>query len=95
MRTKDLRSIALAIGLGTALLVSGCGRNNAPCSTDPSQIESARAELRTAQQSVESARTELAQARQQKTELEGQLDRLPDAAELERRLEILKKGSGR
>lgn len=95
MRNKDLRSIAFTIGLGTALLVSGCGRNNAPCSTDPSQIESARAELRTAQQSVESARTELAQARQQKTDLESQLDRLPDAAELERRLEILKKGSGR
>ena len=95
MLTKDLRSMTFVVGLGAALLVSGCSRNNPPCSTDPSQIESARAELRTAQQSVESARTELAQAQQQKSQLESQLDRMPDVAELERRLEILKKGSGR
>lgn len=95
MLTKDLRSIAFLTGLGVALLVSGCARNNPPCSTDPSQVENARAELRTAQQSVESARTELTQAQQQKTQLESQLNALPEAAELERRLEILKKGSGR
>lgn len=95
MRTKDLRNVALLTGLGLALLVSGCARNNQPCSTDPSKVESARAELRTAQQSVESARTELTQAQQQKSQLESQLNALPEVSELERRLHVLKKGSGR
>lgn len=87
--------MAFVIGLGVALAASGCARNNPPCNTDPSEIESARAELRTAEQNVESARAELAEARQQKTRLENQLDGLPDVSELEQRLEILKKGSGR
>ena len=44
---------------------------------------------------LDSARSELAQARQQKTQVENQLDSLPDVAELEARLDVLKKGSGR
>ena len=95
MKTKDLRHVAVAIGLGVAVLASGCSKNNVPCDTDPSQIESARAELATAEKSVTSAKTELAQAREQKTRLQNQLDSLPDPSELEQRLEILKKGSGR
>lgn len=95
MKTKDLRSMAVVVGLGVAVLASGCSKNNAPCNTDPSQIESARAELRTAEQGLDSAKSELAKAREQKATLEKQMAALPDPAELEARLHILKKGSGR
>ena len=87
--------MALIAGTAAVLATPGCARNNEPCNTDPSQIESARTELQSAQQQLDSARSELAQARQQKADLENRLDALPDTSELEARLEVLKKGSGR
>lgn len=95
MKSKALRSMALIAGAAAVLATSGCSPDNEPCNTDPSQIESARTELQSAQRELDSARTELAEARQQKTDLESRIDRLPEVAELEARLETLKKGSGR
>ena len=83
------------VALGALLLAVGCGGKNVPCDTDPSQIEDAQAELQSAQQQVSSAESELASARSQKQDLENQVNSLPDPAELEARLEELKKGSGR
>lgn len=94
MKTKDLRSIAITLGLGAALFVAGCG-SNAPCNTDPAEVEAARAELRAAEQTAESAKAELAQAQQKKAKLENDMAALPDAGELEAELHTLKKGSGR
>jgi len=87
--------MAVVVGLGVALLASGCSKNNAPCDTDPTQIDSARTELQSAEKAVDSAKAELAAAKQQKTKLQNQIDGLPDPADLESRLEVLKKGSGR
>ncbi len=95
LKSKALRSMALIVSTVAIVSTTGCARNNEPCNTDPSQIESARTELQSAEQNLESARTELADARQQKTQLENRIDSLPDVADLEARLEILKKGSGR
>ena len=83
------------VALGALLLAAGCGGKNLPCDTDPSQIEGAKAELQSAEQMVSSAESELASARSQKQNLENQMNGLPDPAELEARLEELKKGSGR
>jgi multidrug resistance efflux pump len=94
LKTKDLRSIATMVGLGVALFAAGCGEN-APCNTDPAQVEAARAELRAAEQQSESATAELAQAEQDKAKLENDMAALPDNGELEAELESLKKGSGR
>ena len=87
--------MALIAASAAVLVTAGCAGKNEPCNTDPSQIESARTELQSAEQELDSARTELAQARQQKTDLENRIDSLPDPAELEARLDVLKKGSGR
>jgi hypothetical protein len=89
------RSLWTGIVLGAGLLAAGCGGKNVPCDTDPSQIEGAKAELQSAQQKASSAESDLAAARTQKQNLENQLKGLPDPAELEARLEELKKGSGR
>lgn len=94
MKSMALRSLAV-LACTTVVLAAGCSANNEPCNTDPSQIESARTELQSAQSELDSARAELAQARQQKTDLENRINALPDTAELEARLETLKKGSGR
>ena len=93
--SKALRSMALIVSSVALVATVGCARNNEPCNTDPSQIESARSELASAESELQSARTELAQAREQKTQLQNRLDSLPEVAELEARLEVLKKGSGR
>jgi hypothetical protein len=76
-------------------LVAGCGGKNVPCDTDPSEIASAQSGLDAAKQKVASAESDLASAKQQKTDLERKLNQLPDPAELESRLDELKKGSGR
>jgi outer membrane murein-binding lipoprotein Lpp len=94
LKTKDLRSIAIMVGLGVALLAAGCGEN-APCNTDPAQIEALRAELAAAEQQAESSAAELAAAQERKAELAAEQESLPDAGDLEARLEVLKKGSGR
>jgi outer membrane murein-binding lipoprotein Lpp len=94
LKTKDLRSIAIVMGLGVTLFAAGCG-SNAPCNTDPAQIEALRAELAAAEQQAESASAELAQAEQQKAQFEKDAAALPDSGELEAQLEVLKKGSGR
>ena len=94
MKTKDMRSIAIMVGLGVALFAAGCGEN-APCNTDPAQIEALRAELAAAEQQSESASADLAQAEQQKAQIEKDAAALPDQGELEAQLHVLKKGSGR
>ncbi|RKZ11500.1 hypothetical protein DRQ53_02745 [bacterium] len=94
MKIKELRSITIMVGLGVALFAAGCGEN-APCNTDPAQVEAARAELRAAEQSSTAGQAELAQAEQDKAQLEKDMAALPDAGELEAELEALKKGSGR
>jgi hypothetical protein len=94
LKTKELRSIAVMVGLGVALFAAGCGEN-APCNTDPAQVEALRAELAAAEQQAEASAAELAQAEQRKAELQSDMNALPDEAELEARLEVLKKGSGR
>jgi outer membrane murein-binding lipoprotein Lpp len=87
-------SLAAVMVVAMVLLLGGCGKN-VPCNTDPSQIESARAELRTAEQQLQTAQAELTAAQKQKTQIESDMNRLADPAELESRLDILKKGSGR
>ena len=94
MKTKELRSTAIMVGLGVALLAAGCGEN-APCNTDPAQVEAARAELAAAEQQSESGEAALAQAQQDKAKLEKDLNALPANGELEAELNTLKKGSGR
>lgn len=94
MKTRDMRNIAIVLGLGLALFAAGCGKNE-PCNTDPAQVEAARAELRAAEQQVESGEAALAQAEQEKARLENDIEGLEDTSELEARLEKLKKGSGR
>lgn len=94
MKTKDLRSIAIMVGLGVALFAAGCG-SNAPCNTDPAEIEALRAEVAASEQQAESAAAELAQAEQQKAQIQRDASALPDSAELEAELHVLKKGSGR
>ena len=80
--------------MGLLLLLGACGEN-VPCNTDPSQIEGARAELKTAEQQLSSASAELAAAKQNKTKIEQQIKDLPETADLEQQLDVLKKGSGR
>lgn len=94
MKNKDLRSVVVLVASAVVFLAAGCSESP-PCNTDPSQVEGARAELRSAEQQVESVQGELTQARQQKTNLENQMNTLPDPSELAARLEELKKGSGR
>ena len=94
MKTRDLRSIAIMVGLGVALFAAGCGEN-APCNTDPAQIEALRAELNASEQLAESSSAELAATQERKAQMAGDTQALPDEAELEARLEELKKGSGR
>ena len=69
MKTKDLRSIAVMVGLGVALFAAGCGEN-APCNTDPAQIEALRAEVAAAEQQAEASAAQVAQAEQQKAKIE-------------------------
>ena len=94
MKTKELRSAAITVGLGLALFAAGCGKN-APCNTDPAQVEAARAELAAASQQSESGEAALAQAQQDKAKLQNDLNGLPETGELEAELNTLKKGSGR
>ena len=94
MKNKALRSVIVLAGLGVALFAAGCSENP-PCNTDPSQVETARSDVQSAEQQVTSAQAELDQAKREKTQLEGQIESLPDTAELEQKLEVLKKGSGR
>lgn len=90
---KTLRMLAIlgAISLGTV----GCAGNNVPCDTQPDQIESAADELAQAEQQLASAKDDLAKAKAEKTELASELENMPEVNELERKLYILKKGSGR
>ena len=94
MKTRDLRSIAIMVGLGVALLAAGCGET-APCNTDPAQLEALKAELNASEQLAESSSAELAAAQERKAQLAADTQALPSEAELEARLEELKKGSGR
>lgn len=86
--------LTLVLGIGV-LMAAGCGKNNAPCNTDPSQIQSARSELNSAEESLTAAKADLDEAKAEKTKLEGQMRALPEPAELESKLKTLKKGSGR
>ena len=61
MKTKDLRSIAVVVGLGVTVFAAGCGEN-APCNTDPAQIEALRAEVAAAEQQAEASAAQVAQA---------------------------------
>ena len=94
MKNKALRSVIVLAGLGVALFAAGCSENP-PCNTDPSQVETARTAVQSAEQQVSSAQAELDQAKQQKSRLEAQIDGLPDTQAMEQKLEVLKKGSGR
>ena len=94
MKTRDLRSIAIIVGLGVAVLAAGCGKN-APCNTDPAQIEALRAELTASEQLAESSAAEVAAIQEQEAQLAADTQALADTAELDARLEELKKGSGR
>jgi hypothetical protein len=94
LKTRDLRSVLVLAGLAVTLLAAGCSENP-PCNTDPSQLDSARTALNDAEGKVDTANADLAEARQKKTNLQKDIDALPDPADLESRLEELKKGSGR
>jgi outer membrane murein-binding lipoprotein Lpp len=94
LKNKALRSVIVLAGLGVALFAAGCSENP-PCNTDPSQVETARAAAQSAEQGVTSAQAELDQAKRDKSQLENQLDTLPDTQEMDQKLEVLKKGSGR
>ena len=72
----------------------GCG-NKAPCKTDPTQVDAARAEAETAATALGSAERDLAAAEARKAELTQELNGMGDAAAQRQRLELLKKGSGR
>jgi hypothetical protein len=92
-----LKTIVRLVTVGTigmALFVTGCSKNP-PCETDPAQIEDARAELQAAQGQLDSAKSELQTAEAQKKDLQQKLQQLPDKGQLEERLYVLKKGSGR
>ena len=88
---SKLRMSLAAVAL---LAATGCG-SNVPCETDPSAVETARADLQAADQQLQSAEAELASVRDQRDNLNRQLNNLPDTSDLERRLALLKKGSGR
>ena len=60
MSSKFSRSLCLVLVLG--VLAVGCGKENLPCDTDPSALQSAEAELASAQQAVDSAKSELESA---------------------------------
>ncbi len=90
----NVRKWCVASMLLGALLAAGCSKN-APCSTDPSKIETARADVQTATAKAQGSKTELSAAEQKKTELTRQVAALPDPKELQAKLEELKKGSGR
>jgi hypothetical protein len=94
LKTRDLRSIAIMVGLGVALLAAGCGEK-VPCNTDPAQIEALRAELNASEQLADSSSTELDAAQERQAQLAADEAALADTAELEARLAELKKGSGR
>ena len=94
MKRNTLISLAVVMVMAMGLLLGGCGKN-VPCNTDPSQIESARAELSTAEQQLQTAQAEVDAAERQKDQLESDIRGLADPAELEARLDILKKGSCR
>ena len=94
MKTRDLRSIAILVGLGVAMLAAGCGEN-APCNTDPAQVEALKAELNASEQLAESSAAEVAATQEQEAQLAADTEALADTAELEARLQELKKGSGR
>lgn len=76
------------------LWVAGCSENP-PCNTDPAQLDSARTALSDAENKVDAAKADLAEARQKQSDLQKNINSLPDPADLESRLEELKKGSGR
>ena len=94
MKTRNLRNVLVLAGLSIVFVVAGCSENP-PCNTDPSQVDSARSALADVEQEVDSAQADLAQARDEKSSLENNMESLPDTADLEDRLEELKKGSGR
>ena len=86
--------LRMSLGAVALLAAAGCG-SNVPCETDPSQVETARADLQAAEQQLQSAEAELASLRDQRDNLNRELNNLPDKTELENRLAKLKKGSGR
>lgn len=88
------KSFGLLATVGVMALVVGCG-SPAPCTTDPSQVDTARDALESAEQDLESVQGELASAEARKNELNQQLSSSEDTAALRERLETLKKGSGR
>jgi outer membrane murein-binding lipoprotein Lpp len=87
-------SFGLLATVGVMALGSGCG-SNAPCTTDPSQVDTARDALASAEQDVESAKSELSSAESRKNELNQDMSSTEDTAALREHLETLKKGSGR
>ena len=93
MNHAHLRSGVLVLAVA-ALALAGCSKN-IPCTTDPSQIESARADVAAAGKQLDAAKADVSAAEKQKAELTQQLQSLPDKAALEAKLAELKKGSGR
>ncbi len=84
----------MSVAAVALLAAAGCS-SSVPCQTDPSQVETARADLQAAEQQLQSAQAELASVSDQRDNLNRQMNSLPDTADLERRLALLKKGSGR
>jgi len=89
-----IRRIAALVGFGVIVLVAGCSKN-APCTTDPAQVDSARSALESSNKTLQSAQSELKSAEAKKAELEQNIRTLEDTDALRERLELLKKGSGR
>lgn len=89
-----IRRITALVGFGVIVLVAGCSKN-APCTTDPAQIDTARSALESSNSTLESAQSELKSAEAKKAELEEGIRSVEDSDALRERLEILKKGSGR
>lgn len=95
MEHKTLRMLAILGAISLSAGMVGCAGTNVPCDTQPDQIESAADELAQAEQQLASAREDLQQAEAEKNELTSELENMPEVDELERKLYILKKGSGR
>ncbi|MFZ1947813.1 MAG: hypothetical protein WAW06_09745 [bacterium] len=86
--------VAIALGVLVAFLV-GCGPKP-PCAVPPSEVKDAQAKTAAVEASLSQVQTEKAGLEKELAEKQAALSIMPGrAAELEKQLDSLKKGSGR
>jgi peptidoglycan hydrolase CwlO-like protein len=86
--------VAVALGVLVALLV-GCGPKP-PCAVPPSEVKDAQAKTAQIEASLSQVQTEKAGLDKELAEKQAALSTMPGrAAELQKQLDNLKKGSGR